>query len=322
MHATNGVRSSRKRAPVFFVMLPGNPGAPSCYERFLSVIADRTASYEAPFHILTIGHAGHTVDTATSTRYSLSQQLEHKRLILSRILFRYPTAKFILAGHSIGAYMVTELMRALPPSSVLQGICLTPTLSHIGRSANGVKLTPLFRYGKELAWLAVSGIAALPTAAQRAVLTYFVKEAAEDEHTLKSLMPLVHPHVPVNALQMALHEMQEVGALDEAHITQHADKLVFFFAQKDDWVADSDADAIERLCGGRSKVVRCAEGHTHAFVLSAHSSERLGLQTWGWISEALSRHSHNVNGHDAVVVDEASGVVIDGLDALFETPAR
>lgn len=309
-----------RRPPTFVVMLPGNPGVPDCYTRYLAAVAAQAARDDAaaaggsgfPLHTLTIGHTAHTADTACGTRYSLDDQLAHKRAVLAALLARHPDARLVLAGHSVGAYMVVELLRALPPAAVVRCVLLTPTLSNIGASPNGVRLTPVFHYAPPLAGLLTGLIAALPQPVAHGVLKWAVAEARSDDATLRSLLPLVHRHVPVNALHLAAHEMTDIGPLDTAHLLAHARKLDLYFAPGDGWVADTDAAAAQALLGGvpGARVVRCDEGHTHAFVLSGASSERLGRRTWEWIRDAVLAADGGSSG----------GSAFDGAAAAADWP--
>jgi hypothetical protein len=296
LHYASPPGGAPRRPPTFFVMLPGNPGVPDCYTRYLAAVAAAAAGDAAvaggagfPLHTLTIGHTAHTADTACDTRYSLDDQLAHKRAVLAALLDAHPDARLVLAGHSVGAYMVVELLRSLPPAAVVRCVLLTPTLSNIGASPNGVRLTPLFRYAPPLAGLLTGVLAALPQPVAAGVLKWAVAEARADDATLRSLLPLVHRAVPVNALHLAATEMADIGPLDAAHLRAHAGKLDFYYAPGDGWVADTDAAAAQALVSGvpGARVVRCDEGHTHAFVLSGASSERLGRRTWSWIRDAV-----------------------------------
>ena len=54
--------------------------------------------------------------------------------------------KLVLIGHSIGAWICTDLMRQfqeIEQSKIRAVVCLFPTLMHIGKSPNGQSLGPL-----------------------------------------------------------------------------------------------------------------------------------------------------------------------------------
>jgi hypothetical protein len=235
-------------------------------------------------NLTTVGHAGHSVSTATKAMFDLETQIAHKRAFVSALFEREPRCRAILAGHSVGAHMVVEVMRALPADKILRGVLLFPTLLHIGSTPNGVRLTPVFDYLRTPLWIAMHAIVQLPLFLQRWVLRMGAGSSA-DEDGVSSLMSIVHPDVLANALLMAKHEMREIGALDREHFARIASKLVLYFGSSDGWVADNHASMFESDFPA-AQVVRCTEGHGHAFVLNRASSLRLGALVAQWALQA------------------------------------
>lgn len=273
--------------PVYLVVLPGNPGIVEPYAAYVSALV--RASGGAVAGGLVLGHSGHSSATATRAHppWTLAQQLAHKRDALLTLLAAEPGARLVLAGHSVGAWMVVELLRE--PAirrAVLRCLLLFPTLSHIGESRNGVRLAPVFRHLRGAAWLLMAGIAALPSSLLTLALR--VLASPQDDAALASLRPVVHPDAIVSAFTMAMHEMDEIGALDEAHVGAHAHLLAAYFAAEDDWVSTTDAAAMAARFPAAT-VVSCAEGHRHAFVLSSDGAARMGELSWGLVADAVGR---------------------------------
>lgn len=140
---------------VYFIT--GNPGLISYYNTFLAtlhgLLSDKPSASNV-FHIYGQSLAGFEdsiVSADTRTRpYSLEEQIS---LILTAIKYQnslYKTYKTItLVGHSVGAYILLEVIQRLQksssPLSITAGVLLFPTVTHIAKSPNGVKLTALAR---------------------------------------------------------------------------------------------------------------------------------------------------------------------------------
>lgn len=140
---------------VYFIT--GNPGLISYYSTFLAtlhgLLSDKLSASNV-FHIYGQSLAGFedatvSADTRT-TPYSLEEQIS---LILTAIKYQnsfYKTYKTItLVGHSVGSYILLEVTQRLRKSSsplnITAGILLFPTVTHIAKSPNGIKLTALAR---------------------------------------------------------------------------------------------------------------------------------------------------------------------------------
>jgi dienelactone hydrolase len=277
------------------VIFPGNPGAVDFYSTFASTLQKLSASAAAAqslsspspeVAVVTVGHASHSSRTATRTRFDLAQQVSHKASVVAHLLSLEPGARLVLVGHSVGAYMALEVARTLPPDALRAAVLLFPTVMHIGATVNGTKLLPLFRFGRGVAWVAAAVVALLPSFLQRRLVSAVGLPKGTDPMAVDATLSLLHPEVAYNALWMALHEMREIVALDEAHARRLQDKLKFYFAQEDGWVRPSDPATLRRVLPGAA-FVECDEGHKHAFVLRPESVRRVAEVTWGWVQEAM-----------------------------------
>jgi pimeloyl-ACP methyl ester carboxylesterase len=277
------------------VIFPGNPGAVDFYCTFASTLQKLSASASAAqsssspspeVAVVTVGHASHSSRTATRTRFDLAQQVSHKASVVAHLLSLEPGARLVLVGHSVGAYMALEVARSLPPDALRAAVLLFPTVMHIGATVNGTKLLPLFRFGRGVAWVAAAVVALLPSFLQRRLVSAVGLPKGTDPMAVDATLSLLHPEVAYNALWMALHEMREIVALDEAHARRLQDKLKFYFAHEDGWVRPSDPATLRRVLPG-AVFVECNEGHKHAFVLRPESVRRVAEVTWGWVQEAM-----------------------------------
>jgi len=151
---------------VFFIT--GNPGLISYYETFLKTLNELLKSHYDPsdsFHIYGQSLAGfddhdeRDISKATPAPreypYSLEEQIQislrsvQDQRIPSGSRKGQPYDSVILIGHSVGSYMLLEIIQRLRKSAspliINAGILLFPTVTHIAQSTSGVRISTLFR---------------------------------------------------------------------------------------------------------------------------------------------------------------------------------
>lgn len=140
-------------------MITGNPGFISYYEPFLSTLNILLSSSASRFYISGYSLAGfHASERgprgAPSSPVGLQEQVDHieKKLFKQVNALRRSTGpghmcpKVILMGHSVGAYILLELIRqhrmrideGEEDFDLIGGILLFPTITHIAQSPQGM----------------------------------------------------------------------------------------------------------------------------------------------------------------------------------------
>jgi hypothetical protein len=143
---------------IYFIT--GNPGLIAYYNTFLNTLhellfASKDKSSNL-FHIHGQSLAGFEgIDEDRSVPYDLEDQItfSQKSLEAQRIpsgpLQGQSYASIILVGHSVGSYILLEIIQRLRKSSspinIQAGILLFPTVTHIAQSPSGIKISTLFR---------------------------------------------------------------------------------------------------------------------------------------------------------------------------------
>ncbi|PBP22738.1 hypothetical protein BUE80_DR006409 [Diplocarpon rosae] len=296
--------------------ITGNPGLIGYYNIFLQSLHPLLGASDPQviYHIHGQSLAGF-VDVPSDTRttpYSLEEQIVFALSTLQSQ--RIPSGpqegqhyqNVILIGHSVGSYILLELIKRLGKSSPVKikaGILLFPTITHIAKSPSGVRLSTLFRipnFPKKVEAVGKALIVLAPGNALRWLVGFVARmprEAAEVTTLfLRSRMGVWQ------ALHMAKDEMDVItedrwdddiwGAEHEDLVTQsEAPKLIFYFGQNDHWVADHTRDALiaarSRQEGATksSKPVMLIDnsGIPHGFCIrhSETVAEKVGL----WINE-------------------------------------
>lgn len=134
---------------IYFIT--GNPGLISYYSSFLRTLHELlSASKDMSsncFHIHGQSLLGFEGDDDRSVPYDLEDQINFSlksveaQSIPSGPLEGQPYASVILIGHSVGSYMLLEVIQRLRKSSpsvnIRAGILLFPTVTHIAKSPSG-----------------------------------------------------------------------------------------------------------------------------------------------------------------------------------------
>lgn len=98
------------------VMIPGNPGDPIFYNQFLRHLGHLL---DWSHGILSISNANTYPCSSNKNKcplkqvYLLADQVQHKVAYINTVIEQHPSSHLILIGHSIGCFMVLQVLRAL-----------------------------------------------------------------------------------------------------------------------------------------------------------------------------------------------------------------
>ena len=215
--------------------------------------------------------------------YTLHDQVDHKLAFVYNFL--PPDSELILIGHSVGAFMILEIMNRLHHTQrILKGILLFPTIERVTKTSNGRFWTTVASYmARPVLWM-VWLFSALPLRVQRAMvsLCVTVRRFQRDENIVRSILSFLNNHGVSNMLQIA-NDMVGINCLShETVIEENKDKLVFYYGKGDPWVPASFCDQmIERF--PTADIRQCDKNYKHAFVL--HHAESVGKLVWDFITD-------------------------------------
>lgn len=166
IHLSEPAAASDGPLPITYVIyfITGNPGLIEYYRIFLThlygLLLQSTLEIRANFHVFGRSLSGFEVDDEANKEHApentppfgLLDQIDHSENAVEQLvrdlLERSQTGdiRVILVGHSVGAYILLELVRRLREKTgkapddgvrVVGGICLFPTVTHIAQSASG-----------------------------------------------------------------------------------------------------------------------------------------------------------------------------------------
>ncbi|KAG8725743.1 hypothetical protein FRC12_024072 [Ceratobasidium sp. 428] len=248
------------------------------------------------FTIFARGHIGHAPrllpGNGTTWSIGLDSQVASTIELYDSIRDTYgPNSKIVLAGHSVGAWIITQVMHARP-NTVAAAFLLFPTVSNIASTPNGRKLSWLFHrpipslistFSRLLAFPPLSLIPhALP------YLPHFHSLPPSQFAVIKSL--ITSPHVAYSTLTMAHDEMNTIGSLGSAPSTVQAtcererSKLYACFAAKDEWVG-KEVESVRKMLDENKVEVR-DDDVPHAFCIN-HSA-LIAKTCAAWLREILA----------------------------------
>lgn len=268
------------------MVVPGSPGMGHFYVPFATRLFQLS---QERADVCVVSHAGHSPGVRRSSSclsaagkgvatpppegeetrdwFDLEDQVAHKMAYLEqRVLGR---EEVYLVGHSIGCYMILQMLQRLPPLLIKKAVMLFPTIERMSETPNGRKLAPLFSTYRRVATSLVGLLSWCPEWVREFVLRqYLYTTPAEHLGHMTRALTTVDGHSMHNILCMAGQEMEEVAALPEDLVRRHIDRLVFYYGSDDSWTLKSCyQDMAERFPD--KEVHLCSHGYPHAFVLTA-----------------------------------------------------
>ncbi|KAF8578408.1 alpha/beta-hydrolase [Ramaria rubella] len=266
---------SQLRTVLLFI--PGNPGLIDFYIPFLSAL-HRTPRKDG-LAILAHAHLGHTPSIASPRVLSLSNQVDAAIETFDTIRACWPHVKVVLVGHSVGSWITTQawILHCLArPDSVDALFLLFPTISDIAKTPNG----------KHLSWLfhppfpsVISGLSVLIRPVSAPILSLLFPSWPTYQKAV--LLALVcSPSAIFETLTMSHDEMRIITTPEIPLLTQHASKLWFYYADKDDWVGQ-ERERVAELLGDSAAIVYCRVPHAFCIL----HSDLVAAQCVEWLKQ-------------------------------------
>uniref|UniRef100_UPI00358F27B9 lipid droplet-associated hydrolase isoform X1 n=1 Tax=Myxine glutinosa TaxID=7769 RepID=UPI00358F27B9 len=278
-----------------FLIIPGNPGVVQYYRPFLTALYQ---AFKGRYPVWAIGHAGHCdpprgMPMSDGPKkdhdiFGLEGQIDHKIAFLHEQVD--PSVRVVLIGHSIGCYVILEMMKREPRLKVAKAVLLFPTIERMSTSPQGRYLSPVLCNLRYLLYPSIAILSLLPKHL-KSMLTYwafrcFSLGGVPDSNFVKASLSLFNVHCVANGMFMASQEMTTVLQRDDETIKKHLHKLLFYYGTNDLWCPKTYYDDLHRdyPCGD---IRLCTKGMKHAFVLDA--SVEMAWLVHGWMEHIVSQ---------------------------------
>ncbi|XP_019909348.2 lipid droplet-associated hydrolase isoform X2 [Esox lucius] len=225
---------------ILFLIIPGNPGVVGFYKTFMQTLYQ---AFDRRCPVWAVSHAGHceppdTMDMiddpsvmAAGDVFGLNGQVEHKLAFLRDYVTR--DTRLVLVGHSIGCYIILEMMKRDPELPVRKSVMLFPTIERMAVTPQGRVMTPLLCRLRYMAYLPIFLLSLLPDLLKSfLVKLVFRRLRSLDHSTVLPTVSLINVDTAANAMYMASQEMLEVLERDNTTINQNLDKVALFLPKQ------------------------------------------------------------------------------------------
>uniref|UniRef100_H2Z651 Lipid droplet-associated hydrolase n=1 Tax=Ciona savignyi TaxID=51511 RepID=H2Z651_CIOSA len=288
-----GESSTSGKIPLVFFVIPGNPGCIRFYEKFADSLFSKTK-----IPVWGISHVGHSklpsVDLTEKDKYQhpgredcgLSRQIALKVDFLRDEVF--PVAeKVILVGHSIGCYIILQIMSKLDgklAEKVEKGVLLFPTIERMRLTPQGKKLTPMLANARWLFWAVEYLIH--KTDVPVAIESYKPDLFSSEPSIIETVADNIASHQVADSMTyMGLQEMYEVGLRcrkDDDLVSKFLSRLIFYYGASDKWCPYDFYEKMKLEFGSRpgAHIEVADQGIPHAFVLT--HSHQVAEKVAGW----------------------------------------
>lgn len=231
------------------------------------------------YPVWAVSHAGHCVPPTSmdmvedassaddSDVFGLNGQIEHKLAFLRRHVPR--ETSLVLVGHSIGCYIILEMMKRDPELKVLKAVMLFPTIERMAQTPQGKVMTPVLCHMRFVVYLPLFLLSLLPDRLKTSLIRLVLAGIRSLDHTVvQPTVGLLSGDSAANAMYMGGQEMRKVLERDNITIQKNLDKLIFYYGATDHWCPVQYYHEIKRdFPHGDFRL--CENGFRHAFVLDA-----------------------------------------------------
>lgn len=277
---------------VLFLIIPGNPGVVGFYRTFMQTLHSRYG-YQHP--VWAVSHAGHCAPPASMDMiedgasaaeddvFGLDGQVEHKLAFLRNHVPR--ETSLVLIGHSIGCYIILEMMKRNPERKVLKALLLFPTIERMAQSPQGKVMTPVLCHMRYVVYLPLFLLSLLPDRLKVGLIRLMLGGIRSlDLTVVQPTLGLLSGDSAANAMYLGGQEMRKVLKRDDTTIGKHLDKLIFYYGATDHWCPLQYYHEIKQdFPLGDFRL--CENGFRHAFVLDA--GREVAEMVFEWIREDL-----------------------------------
>ena len=249
------------------VIIPGNPGNADYYQEFAYHLFTLTQQKNA---VSVISHAGHTPPvTKPGGYFSLRDQVDHKLAYLA--LESHKDANIILIGHSMGCYVIQEMLKLLPAGRVIKSFFLFPTIERMVFSPNGqFFVSKIGRLSNHLLYCLTFFLHyCLPKSLTKMIISVRFRNCSPERRSVlsNSTVDILNPISISNILRLSMEEIEVIFTRDNEFYKNYIGNIVMYYGRTDGWVPIRFHNDMVRDFPD-SQTHLCQQGIMHAFVFN------------------------------------------------------
>ncbi|CAF1114499.1 unnamed protein product [Rotaria sordida] len=250
------------------VIIPGNPGLGGFYIRFAHELYNL---FNEKISILIISQAGHSPPLKYC--FTLNEQIEHKIKTIEKLLSINPNHRLILIGHSIGSYMVLNMLEKFQ-NQFDRAFFLFPTIERMSESNAGkrfIRWYPILIYILPFLCFIINLLLPFNWLKKKLISFYFSNSPLDDRSILIDtvLYDLLNPLTIKNILQMANEEMSVVKKRNDQIIKRFINKITFYYGTNDHWVPNDIVKQMKQIYP-KGDIIQY-EPNNHHYTISSQS---------------------------------------------------
>ncbi|XP_061890872.1 lipid droplet-associated hydrolase isoform X2 [Entelurus aequoreus] len=216
------------------LIIPGNPGVVGFYRTFLLTLWSVFGHHHP---VWAVSHAGHCVPPAsmdmvqdassTGARdvFGLDGQIDHKLAFLKKNVPK--DTKLVLVGHSIGCYIILEILKRDPSLQVVKAVMLFPTIERMALTPQGKAMTPLLCHLRYMTYLPIFLLSLLPEVLKRSLVNLVLGGLrCRDQSIVQATVGLLSGDCAANAVYMGGQEMRKVLERENLTIEKNLEKKI------------------------------------------------------------------------------------------------
>lgn len=277
--------SYNKSEPENLVLfIPGNPGVTQFYTSFLKRLHE-----ELGYTVWILSHAGHELPkskqreaprlTDNEKIYGLEGQVNHKLAFIDTYVPKNAQVYFV--GHSIGAYVILDILKKSWVESNTKGAYLLfPAIEYLAETENGWYMVNVVQYFVRillfLAWI----FTILPFVLQFSLIKGYVLFYSILNVHLRTIINFIRPDVVDKVLYLAMDEMHNVKERETRILLENKTRIKLYYAANDGWSPQRYCKQLKRDIPDIDAEI-CTRNFEHAFVL--RHPEEVAVMVAQWI---------------------------------------
>jgi len=242
--------------------------------------------------VIGLSHTGHLFHEKLSSwkPADVITQINHKIKYIEENIFHDENIEIILIGHSIGCYVILEMLNLIREDyrgQIKHAFLLFPTIERMNITPNGKILTFFTNFFMWFIYFVAFLVSKLPYSMQNFLIKMFFLNSHQQTDLIDNAKDVVHKmsttfHCSRSCFHMGRDEMGVVKKLNKSVIESNADKILLYYGTRDRWCPLSFYDDMrafkDELAENQNSIPRVLlddHGLEHGFVIYKNQCNKI-----------------------------------------------